>query len=64
MDPRQVADETVAWVGVWLRGNAQQRAVPAALSPLGRRAADDPAALAIVERGRRVVADHPFGAVP
>ena len=63
MDLRQVANETAAWVEVWLHGNAQPRVVLAALSRLGDRAAGDPAALAIVERGQRVVATHPFGSV-
>ena len=64
MDLEQVANETAAWVAVWMHGNAQPRVVLAALQRLGLRATGDPEAMAIVKGGWRAVAATPVGWVP
>ena len=63
MDPHRIANLTAAWVEAWLYGNAQPRVVLAALLRLREQTAGDPPPLAIVERGRRLVAAIPFGSV-
>ena len=63
MDLHHVADATAAWVETWLHGNAHPRVVMDALQRLGRQHAQQPQALAIVERGLRVIATNPFGSI-
>lgn len=63
MDLQQVTNATAAWVEAWMYGNAQPKVVLLALASLGRQHADQPRALAIVERGRAVIANNPFGSV-
>jgi hypothetical protein len=64
MNPQQIANATAAWVEAWLYGNARPQVVVEAFRRLGTQYAADAQALAIVERGWRVVAGTPFGSVP